>query len=330
MTQLLIALCKLIPGSTVRTLSIATILGAALVQGFIAHDLVKRGWPPLLAAMAVGLTGLHPVMLYPATNGSPTLLFAIAASLVIIALDRLEAIGDTQSLIVMGLSVALLFLIWPNAIFFALPLTLLLPLAFRQGRNATSIGAMFIIVAAPSLIVVSAMITGGALFGLSWPQLVASWSSPLHGDDLQLITDSAWLNAYGGHPVLAFLRLLLICLLILPRNLVIVVRLVTRQTERRRPATGLAALFLPVAAGALATWFWQISSPWVVVATSMLCSSAWAATAHFRRWERWFWTITLFCGVLTAWITPLLWGAPDQDEWRRIILSSLTLPWSLH
>lgn len=326
MTQLLIALCKLIPGSTVRTLSVTTILGATFVQGCIAHDLVKRGWPPLLAALAVGLTGLHPVMLYLAASGSPFLIFAIAASIIIIALDRLEAIGDTQSLIVMGLTVALLFLIWPNAIFFVLPLALLLPLAFRHGRNITSIGAMFIIVAAPSLIAVSAVIIGGALFELSWMQLVANWSSPLHGGGLQLITQSAWLTAYGGHPVAAFLRLFVICLVILPCNWVIAVRLLTRQTERRYPATGLAALFLPATAGALATWFWQISSPWVVVATSMLCSSAWAATARFRRWERWFWTLAIFCGVLTAWITPLLWGAPDLEEWRRIILSPLTFP----
>ena len=191
MTQLLIALCKLIPGSTVRTLSVTTILGASLVQGFIAHDLVKRGWPPLLAALAVGLTGLHPVMLYLATSGSPFLIFAIAASFIIIALDRLEAIGDTQSLIVMGLTVALLFLIWPNAIFFVLPLALLLPLAFRHGRNITSIGAMFIIVAAPSLIAVSAVIIGGALFELPWMQLVANWGSPPQGGSLLLITQSS-------------------------------------------------------------------------------------------------------------------------------------------
>lgn len=326
MTQLLIALCKLIPGSTVRMLSVATILGASLVQGFIAHDLVKRGWPPLLAALAVGLTGLHPVMLYLATSGSPFLIFAIVASFIIIALDRLEAIGDTQSLIVMGLTVALLFLIWPNAIFFVLPLALLLPLAFRHGRNITSIGAMFIIVAAPSLIAVSAVIIGGALFELSWMQLVANWSSPLQGGSLLLITQSNWLTAYGGHPVWAFLRLFMICLLLLPRNWVIAMRLLTRQTERRHPATGLAALFLPAAAGALATWFWQLSSPWTVVATSMLCSSAWAVTARFRRWERWFWTLAIFCGVLTAWITPLLWSTPGLEEWRRIILSPLTFP----
>jgi hypothetical protein len=321
--QLMIALCKLIPGSSVHTLTMMTILSASFVQGGIAHDLVKRGWPPFLGALAAGLTGLHPVMLYLATSGSLMLIFAIAASFIIIALDRLEAIGDTQSLIVMGLAVALLFLTWPNAIFFVLPLTLLLPLAFRQGRNITSIGAMFIIVAAPSLIAVSAVIIGGSLFELSWRQLVVSWSSPLHGGGLLLITQSSWLTAYGGHPVWAFLRLFMICLLILPHNWVIAVRLLTRQTERRHPATGLAALFLPAAAGALATWFWQISSPWIVIATSMLCSSAWAATARFRRWERWFWTMLILCGVLVGWITSILWCVAEPDGWQTIILQPL-------
>ncbi|HYP62563.1 MAG TPA: hypothetical protein VEQ16_01675, partial [Acidocella sp.] len=105
--QLFIILVQLVPGSSVHSLIVVTIIGAAFVQGFLAHDLVKRGWLPGLVAFCQGLTALHPVMLFLATNGSPMLLYAILASFVIFALDRLEAIGDTQSLIVMGLALAL-------------------------------------------------------------------------------------------------------------------------------------------------------------------------------------------------------------------------------
>ncbi len=322
-TQLLVTLGKLIPGSSISTLTVMTILGASSVQGFIAHDLVKRGWPPFLAALAVGLTGLHPVMLYLATNGSPTLIYVIAASFTIIALDRLEAIGDTQSLIVMGLSVALLFLTWPNALFFALPLALLLPGAFRSGRSASSIGAMLIIIAAPSLIALSAVVIGGVLFELSWARTFASWSSPLHGIGLPVIAQSSWLATYGGRPCAAFLQLLLICSIIIPQNWVILIRLLTNPAERRHPATGLAALLLPAAAGGLATWFWQIASAWSVVATSMLCCAAWAGTTHFRRREQWLLILVIFCGMVASWVSPLLWSTSALLEWRYAILSPL-------
>ncbi|MGE4482742.1 hypothetical protein [Acidocella sp.] len=324
-TQLLIALSRLLPGSSINTLTVMTIIGASFVQGFIAHDLVRRGWQPALAALAVGLTGLHPVILYLATNGSPTLIYAIAASLTITALDRLEAIGDTRSLIVMGLSVALLFLTWPNAIFFALPLALLLPLAFRAGRSVQSLAAMYLIIAAPSLIALSAVAIGGELFALSWARTIASWSSPLHGNSLEVVAQSSWLRAFGGKPMLAFLQSLALCAVIMPRGWVILIRLLIRPTERRQPATGLAALLLPPLAGALATWFWQTSSAWSMLATSMLCCSAWATTVRFRRVEQRLWLLFILCGVVAGWTTPLLWGAPDLETWRRLVLAPLPL-----
>ena len=106
-SQLFITLVRLVPSSSVHSLTVLTILGGAFIQGFIAHDLVKRGWPPVIVAFTLCLTTLHPVILYLATNGSPMLLYVILASFAIIALDRLEAIGDTQSFIVLGLVISL-------------------------------------------------------------------------------------------------------------------------------------------------------------------------------------------------------------------------------
>src|SRR6202041_3179077 len=70
----LLWLIQLLIGSTMDTLVIVTIVSASFFQGLIAHDLVKRGWPPLQASLAVGLNALHPVMLALATSGSPLLL----------------------------------------------------------------------------------------------------------------------------------------------------------------------------------------------------------------------------------------------------------------
>lgn len=319
-TQLIIILFQLIPGSSERTLSVIAIIPASLLLGFIAHDLVKRGCPPWQAALAVGLFALHPVMLYIATSGSLILTSAIIASLTIIALDRLEAIGDTQSLIVMGLSVALMFLTWPNAVFFVIPLALLLPLAFRSGGSAINIVAMYLIVAAPSLIAIGAVAIGGIFFELSWNEIAANWLSPLHGAPTPVVLQSAWLNTYGGRPIAALVQLAVLCAVLMPFTLIIFVRLITQRSERRRPVTGLAALLTPPVMGALATWFWQINSAWVVIAVSMLSCFAWAATVRFRSWERWFWIVGMFCGVLTSWLSPLLWVAPEFIKWRQIIL----------
>jgi hypothetical protein len=324
--QLFIALVRLVPGSSVHSLIVATIIGAAFVQGFLAHDLVKRGWPPGLVALAQGLIALHPVMLFIATNGSPMLLYAILASFAIFALDRLEAIGDTQSLIVMGLVLALLAISWPSALFFILPLLLLLPIAFRKAKTIAGAAAMYMIVAAPGLIVLSAVAIGGTLFEVPWSQVAASWMAPMHGASPDIVAQSGWLNDYGGRPLQALFQLLLLCAVIVPNTLVIVVRLAVDRAERTRPATALAALLVPPIAGALATGFWQINSPWVAIALSMLCSSAWAATARFRRWERWLWAWTILIGVIVSWSTPLLWVTPNLQSWHDIILTSFHVP----
>lgn len=322
MQLLLIWLIKLIPGSTFSTLTLVTILSAAGFQGFITHDLVKRGWSPLQASLSGGLTALHPVMLFMATNGSPLLMYVIIASIVISALDRLEAIGDTQSLIVLGLCLAALFLSWPNALYFILPLLMLLPWAFRDIGSYSAAAAMFIIVLAPTLIVFSAVAIGGTIFEIPLQDVLSTWQSPMHGAALNVVSGSTWLAQYGGRPWQSFGVLFITCLLLVPRNLIIILRFMGSRRERSRPVTGLAALFLPSASGALATMFWHLGSPWLTVALSFVCASAWAATANFRNWERWLWIISFVCGVCLSWFTPLLWGSPDQVAWYRIMLGT--------
>ncbi|HQT63854.1 MAG: hypothetical protein B7Z75_02395 [Acidocella sp. 20-57-95] len=317
---LLVAIFRLIPGTTAATLSVVTVISASFVQGFMTHDLVKRGWSPLQAVLAVGLTALHPVMLYMATNGAPMLLYGIVAGLVIIALDRFEAISDTQSLIVVGLVFVLLVISWPNAIYFLLPTLVLLPWAFRDVRSYSAATAVFVISIAPTFIVLSGLALAGTLFGIPMHDLLAIWSAPLHGAQLQIVQQSVWLRFYGGKPVLAFFLLTLACMGLMPRVLLIFVRLLSNRQERRRPVTGLAAFFLPPISGALATWFWHLGSIWTVIALSLMCGSAWAATVHFRNWERWLWVASIACGVSAAWLTPFLWFEPDQQLWRQTLL----------
>jgi hypothetical protein len=319
---LLVALFRMIPGSTAATLPVVTIISASFVQGFMAHDLVKRGWPPLQAAISTGLTALHPVMLYMATNGSPTLMYVIAAALVIVALDRFEAIGDTQSLIILGLFFAILVVSWPNAIYFILPMLPLLPWAFRDVQSYSAATAVFVIAIAPTFIVLSGVALAGTLFQIPLSDLFAIWAAPLHGVQLNIVQNSAWLTNYGGRPVAAFFVLTLVCFGLMPRTLIVVSRFLTSGKERVRPVTGLAALFLPPVMGALATWFWHLNSIWTIISLSLMCVSAWATTVDFRNWERWLWVLSIGCGVTLSWLTPFLWIEPDQQLWRHILLGS--------
>jgi len=316
----LVWLIKLIPGSNVTTLTGVTVVCAAFFQAFVMHDLIQRGWSRVQAGLSVGFTALHPVMLTMAISGSPLLMDGILVSLAILALDRLEAIGDTQSLILLGLLLAGLILSWPDAIFFFLPLIVLLPWAFKDIQNYNAAIALFVITLAPSLIVLTAVALGGRIFDISFRDLVLVWGSPMHGAAPDVLRASPWLAWHGGHLVGPFCALILLCFLLMPRTIIITVRFAFDRDERSRPVTGIAALLLPPLSGAMATYFWQLSAPVTVIAISLVSVTAWAQTANFRNWERWLWVVSIMFGVTFSWLTPFLWRSPDDQLWRSLLL----------
>jgi len=316
----LIGAIRLIPGSTSQALSILTVICGALFQGVFTHNLVKRGWQPAQAALAAGLNALHPVMLSLVTSGSASLLYVMMAASVVIALDRFEAIGDTQSLIVLGLLLAILGLAWPDAIFFMIPLAALLPWAFKDIRSYSAATALFVIALTPALICLSAVALGGTLFQVPFGDVFAIWAAPLHGAGHAVVSHSFWLATYGGYPFAAFIVLCVLCACLVPMLLVVVLRFATARRERANPVTGVAALVLPPVTGAIATMYYQLESPWIVIALSLSCVLAWAATTSFRALEKWALIAMMFAGVVTAWATPLLWQDPAHLIWRGILL----------
>jgi len=317
---LLIGAIKLIPGSTTHALSILTVICAASFQGVFTHNLVKRGWQPAQAALAAGCNALHPVMLSLAASGSASLLYVIMAAAVIIALDRFEAIGDTQSLIVLGLLLAILGLAWPDAIFFMIPLAALLPWAFKDIRSYSAATALFVIALTPALICLGAVALGGTLFQVPFGDVFTIWAAPLHGAGEAVVSQSSWLATYGGNPFAAFVVLSAYCACLLPMLLVVLLRFATARRERANPVTGVAALVFPPVTGAMATMYYQLESPWIVIALSLSCVLAWAATTSFRPLEKWALIAMMFAGVVTAWATPLLWQTSGHLLWRSILL----------
>jgi hypothetical protein len=315
----LIELLHLIPGARPFALSMLTIAAAAFGIGQFAHDLVRRGWEAPRAALAAGLITVHPVTLSLATSGTATCLYVLMASALLISLDRFEAIGDTQSLILLGLLLALLAISWPDAVFFIIPLTLLLPWAFKDIRSYSAATALYVIALTPAFIVLSAVALGGSLFQIPFSDVLAIWSAPLHGAGANVILQSPWLAEYGGHPLAALINLTALCLVLIPALLVILLRFATARRERANPVTGVAALILPPVAGAIAAAYHQLAGPNLIVALSLGCTAAWAGTTTLRDRESWLFTALLAAGALAGWATPWLWQTPSQTLWRAIL-----------
>jgi len=315
----LIQLLHLIPGAQPFVLSMLTIGAAAFGIGQFAHDLVRRGWPPYRAALAAGLITVHPLMLGLATSGTASCLYVLMAAALLISLDRFEAIGDTQSLILLGLLLALLAISWPDAIFFIIPLSLLLPWAFKDIRSYSAATALYVIALTPAFIAISALALGGSLFQIPFSDVFAVWAAPLHGAGTNVILASPWLATYGGHPLAALINLTALCLVLMPALLVILLRFATARRERANPVTGVAALTLPPVAGAIAAAYEQLAGPNLIVALSLGCTVAWASTTTLRPRESWAFTALLGAGALAGWATPWLWQTPAQTIWRAIL-----------
>jgi hypothetical protein len=315
----LIELLHLIPGAQPFVLSLLTIGAASFGIGQFAHDLVRRGWPPPRAALAAGLITVHPVMLSLATSGTATCLYVLMAAVLMIALDRFEAIGDTQSLILLGLLLALLAIGWPDAVFFIIPLTLLLPWAFKDIRSYSAATALYVIALTPAFIALSAVALGGSLFEVPFSDVFAIWAAPLHGAGANVIMESPWLETYGGHPLAALINLSALCLVLMPALLTIVLRFATAKRERANPVTGVAALTLPPVSGAIAAAYHQLAGPNLIVALALGCTAAWAGTTTLRRRETYLFAALLAAGALAGWATPWLWQTPSQTMWRAIL-----------
>lgn len=321
--QVMLVRClRAVPGSNPATVTIVTILAATVAQGLLARDLILRGWEPLLAALGVLLSSLNPVVLFVATSGAPFVLVMVGIGFVILAVDRVEAIEDTRSLIMLGLSVALLFLLWPDAIYWVMPMLVLLPLAFRKTQGMPAASALFAIVLMPAFILVVSLMLGGSLFELPPVEMVRVWTATLHGVTPGIVARSAWLGRFGGEGLRAFATLVLLTVLVTPCCLLVPERLVFRPAERQRPVTAVAALVLPPLAGALATAFWHVNSPIPTIGYSIAAVAAWTATSNFRRAERVGWVLLTGIGTLIGWIFPILWQDAGMEHWRRIILGA--------
>ncbi len=314
-----IALAHAIPGTGPEILAIASMTGAAAVLGLLATTLRRRGWPPTAAVLAALLLALHPVVLFAATSGQATVPAAMLVALLVLAIDRAEALGDAQTLIGLGLAAAALVITSANAVYVLLPALLVLPLALRAMDSAAATMALFIVILVPALVAVGGIILGSVALGLDAGALMRAWAAPLHGVSLRVELRAPWLVAEGGSFFHPFLVLAGLAAATVPMLWLTVWRLLAHRGERSRPATALLALLLGPLSGAAAVLFWHADNTWSALAISLAAMAAWTVATPLRRRERWVWLVLLAAGDAIGWVTPLLWAEADKQAWRLLL-----------
>ncbi|GAB0114128.1 hypothetical protein [Acidisoma sp. C75] len=302
-------------GSGLGAVRLGLGLPVAACIGFFGAILLRRGWTPLQAGLACGLLATHPLILFLATSGGNLGIAIVTMAGAVLALDRIEAIGDTQATILFGIALACALALGPDAVYGAGLLMLVLPLASRDMRGGASAMAIVLIAALPSVILILSSLLASALFGLPASEIWGAWWAPLHG----LAPAGSlppWLERFGGAFLPAFATLMLLCLLGTGPLALILLRLIADPREQQRPVTAAVALCLPATSGALMAAAWHLPSPLGPMALALAVTLVWTMTVQLGRQGRWLWLFLLALSVVTLWAVPQLLEDPAFAAWR--------------
>ena len=321
LVALALDLARRIPGAGPWLLVAATVASGAAVAGWFTATLRRRHWPVPQAALAGLLLALHPVVLWLATTGTPALPATLMLGRLILASDRAEAIGDARSLMGLGLALAFLFVVSPEAIELALPVLLLLPVALHGMDSPQAALALLLLVVIPTVIVVGGVLLATASFGHHAAAVIGLWAAPLHGSLDPARLGAAFFTAFGGRFFASFAVLLWLCPATMPPVLVAALRLALRRSERARPATALLTLLLAPLAGAATMLALHADSPLPALAAMVVGTAAWTTTVNPGRRERLAWLALMAAGDLAALHLPWLWDGA-AGAWLKALLAA--------
>lgn len=313
-----------IPGFSAEVLPVVTAVTAAAALALFGGLLVRWRWTAVQATLAAIIFALHPIVLYLATSGRAELIALLAFAGFLLAAKRMEAVGDVQSLMAGGLSLAVLTLVTPGAVYIVLPALLLLAVLRREVTTPAAALAVTLIVTIPSLIAVGSIILGQTAVSeqATW-QVILTWAAPMHGS-AELVGRSTWLAAYGGRFDSALIAALMLIVLGCPAWLLPAVRLLSSDRARRRPGTALMVLVLPPVATALATQFWHVGSSWIAVGLALGAVAVWTGTETLPAAQRRLWLVLSATGTALAWLLPVFWIEPDKQAWRDALSAGLS------
>jgi hypothetical protein len=324
--QGLLALVHAIPGAGPELLVILTASLVASAIGVFCATLRQRGWSVPAALLAGLLVAVHPVTLHLASCGQPAVLSALAVGLLVLCVDRAAALNDAQSLMTLGLSLALLFVTDSNALYVVMPVLALMPWMLREMRDGISSAALFLILLVPSVVLIAALLAGSMVVGVAPETILRHWLAVLHGGLSDEMLRTSWLVENGGAfftPLTELMGLAFVCF---PALLVVLLRLLIsplflRSRRRIRFGTALIAVTLAPVASAFAVFFWHQQSRETAMAMTIAGGCVWAMTVSMRRSERYLWLLALLAGVVLSWSTGLLGSDVDIAAWRTALAS---------
>ena len=312
-TALLLLLLRAIPGSGPHSLVLVTCGSAALITALLHYRMRGRGWGFWSATLAAAAIAGNPVMLIMASTGSTLLLNVVLVGLVALAFDRASTVGDAQSLMGIGLSLAALVLTDPGAVYIVLPLLALLPLGLRDVQDAASATALFLLTLFPAFIAVLGILVASATLGEPPKFALLRWASPMHG--VEGAVNVPWLATHGGSFSEPLLILMVWYLMAVPLAVMPLIHLVFNPAERTKPAITLLAILCGPLAGAAATFFWHMSDPIWACAVGMAFVMAWLSSRVLGVLERLGALILLVAGLALAWSPAWMWGEPAREGW---------------
>jgi hypothetical protein len=316
-SALLLLLLHAIPNSGPQTLLLVTVSTGACLMGALHWRLMGRGWPVMGGTLVVLAVALNPVMLILVTSGSTLLLAAIMMALVGMAFDRASSVGDSQSLIALGLALAGMIMTTPTAIYILAPMLVLLPLALREVRDGASAIALFLLTLFPTVVALGGILVAAATLGEPPKFAFLRWSAAMHGGDAA--AQVPWLAEHGG-AFWAPLGLLMAWMVAaVPLSALPLLLVIGTAAERARPAFALMALLVAPVAGALATWRWHIADPLWAAAAGFAFSLGWLASRVLRPWERFLALMFLILGLVLAWSPLWMWDDELRLAWRAAL-----------
>ena len=317
-TAFLLLVLRAIPGIGPQSLVLVTCGTGAAIVAVLHWRMRGRGWGVLAATAAAAAIALNPIMLIMASTGSTLLLNVVLVGLVAVAFDRASTVGDAQSLMGIGLSLAALVLTTPGAVYIVLPLLVLLPLGLRDVQDAASATALFLLTLFPAFIAVAGILVAAATLGEPPKFALLRWASPMHG--VEGAVNVPWLAEHGGFFTNPFTILLTWFLMAVPLAVMPAVHLVMNPAERSKPAITLLALFCGPLAGAAATFYWHMADPIWACAVGLAFVLAWLSSRVLAEWERLTCLGLLLFGLVLSWSPLWMWSEPARDGWLRALL----------
>jgi len=311
MSEIVLFLLRFLPAGNIQELALncfAPLVAGALI-GLLYHNLRDSNWPRYAALAVIAAVAAHPLTLYTITAASLPSPILVAFAAIIPVIRRLEAIGDVQAEVTLGLALPLLLLAGPETAPLIVPLALLSvfwnPDARREFRAFL---AMFIVALLPTMMVALGVL-GFALhnhieIGAALAPYAAAFSH---------FEPGRWADG------------LLPLALMSPIALVPAIHCLVPD-RRRKMWSALCVIAFPLyLAIGREVFVWSMPD-WVPAVALIACFAAWAAVVRLHRPMRYATLALLALTVVIAWQSI---GFPGAAAWTQGLAGGPETAWLL-